>query len=28
MRAAGHFMDQRYDDFDAPVAIEPPSQTR
>src|SRR6266540_1099235 len=28
MRAAGHFMDQRYDHFDAPLAIEAPSQTR
>jgi len=28
MRAAGHFMDQRYDHFDVPLAIEAPSQTR
>ncbi len=28
MRAAGHFMDQRYGDFDAPLAIEAPSQAR
>jgi len=28
MRAAGHFMDQRYGDFDAHLAIQAPSQTR
>src|SRR6266540_2059625 len=28
MRAAGHFMDQRYDDFDGPAAIEAPLHPR
>jgi copper transport protein len=28
MRAAGHFMDQRYDDFDAHLAIQAPSPAR
>src|SRR6266487_3166355 len=28
MRAAGHFMDQRYDDFDRPAAIEAPLHPR
>jgi hypothetical protein len=25
MRAQGHFMEHRYFDFDAPLAIEPPT---
>jgi len=28
MRANGHFMDQRFDDFDAPLTITAPLQAR
>lgn len=26
MRGQGHFMDHRYYDFDAPIAVEPPME--